>query len=66
VVPVDRRLPANQALVDWQPDDRIDVSDAVATITFLFLGGDRHPRAVPGAEKSCVRIEGCPEHARCR
>jgi hypothetical protein len=61
-----RNDPANKALVDWQSDGRIDVSDAVATITFLFLGGERHARAVPGAEKSCVRIEGCPDQAGCR
>ncbi len=56
----------NIALADWQGDGRIDIADAVSTLSFLFLGGDRHRLAVPGAEESCVRIEGCSESAECR
>ena len=55
------RDPANISLIDWQPDDGIDISDAVAMLSFLFLGGPRHALAVPGAEKRCVLLSGCPD-----
>ena len=51
---------ANQALIDWQPDGVIDVSDVVGVLTYLFLGGPPHPLAVPGSETTgCVVIPGC-------
>lgn len=50
----------NAALMDWQPDGIVDVSDVVGELTFLFLGGPPHPLAVPGSETTgCVVIAGC-------
>jgi hypothetical protein len=52
---------ANLSLLDWQPDGAVDISDAVAQLQFLFLGGPRHPLAVPGNETAgCAAIAGCP------
>jgi hypothetical protein len=52
---------ANRALLDWQGDGRIDISDGIGILRFLFLGGEPHVLAVPGAEMSeCVTILGCP------
>lgn len=60
------RGPANVALLDWQPDGFVDVSDGVSLLQFLFGGGNAHPRAVPAAETSgCTRIAGCPDALAC-
>jgi hypothetical protein len=48
--------PANVALIDWQPDSRIDLSDGVAALNFLFSGGPAHP-----AGEACRRIVGCAD-----
>jgi hypothetical protein len=56
----------NVLLFDWQPDARIDLSDGVGLLNFLFSGGPRHPLAIPDDEiDGCVRIEGCPDNPRC-
>ena len=53
---------ANVSLVDWQPDGAIDLSDAVAGLSFLFLGGRPHALAFRGATGTgCVQVEGCPK-----
>ena len=58
--------PANLALIDWQPDGSIDISDAVGMLRFLFAGGPAHPMAVPGLEtRGCVPIPGCEDNAAC-
>jgi hypothetical protein len=54
--------PANEALLDWQPDLVIDLSDAVAALTYLFSGGPAHALALE--EDACVRIAGC--QSRCQ
>ena len=53
-------------LMDWQPDSAVDISDAVAMLTFLFVGGKPHALAPEADAKGCVRIVGCPDHAGCR
>jgi hypothetical protein len=48
--------------VDWQPDGGIDLSDAIAMLSFLFLGGRPHGLAVPGGETTlCIPIVGCDD-----
>jgi hypothetical protein len=48
--------PANVALLDWNGDGRLDISDGVAGLRWLFLGGPQH---VLGRE--CRPVEGCPQ-----
>ena len=56
----------NVALMDWQPDGGVDISDAVGMLDFLFFSKDAHPLAVPGSEtKECVAIEGCEGNPNC-
>jgi hypothetical protein len=58
--------PGNRALLDWQPDGSVDLSDAVAILQFLFLNAAAHPLAVPGSETmTCVAIPGCDANTRC-
>ena len=58
--------PGNIGLIDWQPDGSVDLSDAVGMLSFIFLGTDAHPLAVPGAETTaCVPILGCPNNDEC-
>jgi hypothetical protein len=48
-------------LMDWNGDRLADISDAILMLTYLFLGGDAHRLAVPGAETmGCVPLAGCP------
>lgn len=47
---------ANAALLDWQPDGGIDISDGIALLQHLFTGGPPH---TGGA--LCVPIAACPE-----
>ena len=55
---------ANLALLDWQPDGGVDLSDVIGMLSFLFLGTDAHPLAVPGAETTgCVPLPGCPDNS---
>ena len=49
--------PSNLALVDWNGDGGIDLTDAIAALTFEFLGGDDH---ITAPSSSCLIIEGCP------
>jgi hypothetical protein len=52
--------------MDWQPDGSVDLSDAIASLTFLFTGGPPHVLAVPDSEtQACVPIVGCTGSARC-
>ena len=55
---------ANLKLLDWQPDGGIDISDAVASLSFLFLGVPPHAMAPEAEPSGCVRIEGCPDKCR--
>jgi len=58
--------PGNMALLDWQPDGSVDLSDAVAILQFLFLSGAAHPLAVPGSETTaCVVIADCDANPDC-
>jgi hypothetical protein len=57
----------NRALLDWQPDGAIDLSDGIATLQFLFLGGAAHHRAIPEKELTgCVLVPGCVASTLCR
>jgi hypothetical protein len=49
------------ALADVNGDGKIDVSDPVSILGFLFLG-----TKPPALGKDCVRIIGCPDNAECR
>ena len=58
--------PGNLALIDWQPDGSIDLSDVIAMLQFVFFGADAHALAVPGSEATeCVAIAGCSDHPDC-
>ena len=55
---VDPQRAAAAALRDG--DERVDLSDAVATLLFLFDRGPAHVLASPGDERTrCVPIAGC-------
>jgi len=59
--------PGNKSLLDWQGDGTLDLTDGIAALRFLFLGGPAHRLAVPGNElRGCAPISGCPESATCR
>jgi hypothetical protein len=59
--------PGNRALLDWQGDGAIDITDVVAALQFLFLGGPAHRLAIPGNElRGCVPIYVCPKGTGCR
>ena len=52
---------ANKALIDWNADDFIDMSDGVASLTWLFnqsASGGGLPHALG---TSCVIIANCPQ-----
>ena len=58
--------PGNIALIDWQPDGSIDLSDVLGLLQFLFFSADAHSLAVPGAETTeCVPIAGCSNNSNC-
>ena len=58
--------PGNIALMDWQPDGSVDLSDVVGMLQFLFIGNSAHPLAVVGSEVSaCVPIMGCRANPNC-
>jgi len=58
--------PGNIGLLDHNGDGAIDVSDGVAMLLWIFLGGDPHPLAVPGQEGDvCVQIPGCEDSMGC-
>ena len=44
------------ALLDWNGDDRIDLSDAIGSLSWLFLGTS--PAHVLGS--ACIPVAGCP------
>jgi hypothetical protein len=48
--------PGNTALLDWQADGKVDLSDALGPLNYLFGTGPMHPLGV-----GCVAIVGCPE-----
>jgi hypothetical protein len=48
--------PGNVALMDWNGDLSVDLSDALGPLSSIFSGGPPH---VLG--EVCVAIEGCPE-----
>jgi hypothetical protein len=54
-------------LLDWQSDGRIDISDAIATMRFFFLGGVPHALApsLDGAG-ACAFVPGCLDSPGCR
>jgi len=58
--------PANRALLHWTADDAgVDISDAIALLSFIFLGGPPHPRAVRDGDRwACITIPGCPVDPR--
>jgi len=59
--------PGNLALMDWQPDGSIDLSDVVAMLQFLFFSANAHALAVPGRETTeCVALPGhCEDTPAC-
>ena len=57
---------ANLLLLDWEPNDELNISDAISLLEFVFLGGPPAPLAVIGNEVSgckvileCATIEQC-------
>ena len=54
--------PANQRLLDFNGDGRpaVELTDALATLNFLFLSGPPHPLG-----SSCLPIADCPDNAGC-
>ena len=46
--------PGNVQLLDWNGDEALDLSDAVASLSFLFIGGLPHELG-----SDCVAIAGC-------
>ncbi len=61
------KLLGNVSLLDWQPYGAVDISDAIGMLSFLFLGGEPHALAVPGATTTgCVPIVGCDDAPGCR
>ena len=54
--------PANRRLLDFNGDNRaaVDITDALASLSFLFLSGAPHPLG-----SSCLLILGCPDNERC-
>ena len=46
----------NLAVLDVNGDTRVDLSDAVAVLNYLFRGS-----APPALGTECLRIEGCPD-----
>jgi hypothetical protein len=58
---------ANQTQLDWQPDGTADLSDAIAGLRFLFLGGPAHVLAIPTEETTgCAQIPGCDGLVECQ
>ena len=58
--------PGNLALMDWQPDGSIDISDVVAMLQFIFFGDDAHALAgLTGEATECVAIPGCEDTPDC-
>lgn len=56
----------NIALMDWQSDGAVDLSDVIGMLQFLFAGTDAHPLAVLGNEVAgCVPIMGCRATPSC-
>lgn len=51
---------ADFALMDWNGDRNVDLSDVVAPLNALFGGALPHVLDVSGTGKSCIRIRGCP------
>jgi hypothetical protein len=56
------RHPANRRLLDFNGDDgrAVDITDALASLSFLFLSGAPHPLG-----SSCLPILDCPDNERC-
>jgi hypothetical protein len=46
---------ANISLIDWQSDAKIDLSDGIGLLLFLFSSGAPHPLG-----NQCTRVSGCP------
>ena len=53
----------NVALLDWQPDGRVNLSDAIGLLAYLFQGGPSHP--LSELADSCIHIEGCTAGPTC-
>jgi hypothetical protein len=55
--------PGNVTLLDWQPDTKVNISDGIGLLDFLFGDGPPHPLAVPVIDgQACLSIEGCPDN----
>jgi len=49
---------SNRALLDLQPDGKVDMSDAITLLVSLFAGA-------PDLESACLLIPECPDAASC-
>lgn len=59
--------PSNIALLDWQPDGNVDLSDAISLLQYLFLGTSPHTLGISPQEREvCVDIPGCPANSDCQ
>ena len=57
--------PGNTALLDWQPDAQVDVTDAVSVLLFIFAEGASHTLSAAGNPGDCLPIFGCPALFAC-
>jgi hypothetical protein len=57
--------PGNLALLDWQGDAAVDVSDGVAAVSYLFAGGSPHMLMDSADPSGCVTIADCPVGPAC-
>jgi hypothetical protein len=56
---------SNLALLDWQPDGSIDLSDGIALLNFLFDAGPPHFLSIVAPGTSCAIIPGCADSLGC-
>jgi hypothetical protein len=52
------------ALLDWQADARLDISDGIALLMYLHFGGPPHQLQADG-EPPCVFVPGCEAGLAC-
>ena len=53
---------ASLAVADFNGDERLDISDGVSMLNWLFLGGPSHHLGLPS---ECRVFEGCSEEEAC-
>ena len=56
--------PSSTLLADWNGDGRVNLSDTVALLLWMFGRGSPHSLGTSGNESTCVPIEGCSSVCR--